>query len=167
MSVNKAMLIGHVGKEPEIRELPNGAKVASLSLATSEKAYTLQNGTQVPERTEWHNLVMYRGLADVCSQYVHTGDKLYVEGKIRNRSYEKDGIKRYVTEIFVDTMEMLSSKQSQQPVQPQTPPQQQPLQQPQRGYQPNYQQGYQQNYQQGNQQNFHQGDFPFTPSEPY
>jgi single-strand DNA-binding protein len=82
-------------------------------LATTDKAYTLQNGTQVPERTEWHNLVLRNRLAEISDQYVHKGDKLYVEGKIRTRSYDDaSGATRYVTEIFVDTMEMLSPKAS-------------------------------------------------------
>ena len=85
--------------------------VASLPLATTDRAYTLANGTQVPERTEWHNLVLWRGLAETAEKYVHKGDKLYVEGKIRTRSYDdQTGAKRYVTEIFVDSMEMLSPR---------------------------------------------------------
>ena len=85
--------------------------MASLPLATTDRAYTLANGTQVPERTEWHNLVLWRGLAETAEKYVHKGDKLYVEGKIRTRSYDdQTGAKRYVTEIFVDSMEMLSPR---------------------------------------------------------
>ena len=140
MSVNKVILIGNVGKEPEVRYLDSGIAVATLPLATSDRAYTLANGTQVPERTEWHNLVFWRGLAETVEKYVHKGDKLYVEGKIRTRSYDdQGGIKRYVTEIFVDNMEMLTPRtatpgagpyapqagaapQPQQPVQPQAAP---------------------------------------------
>ena len=81
MSLNKLMLIGHVGKDPDIRILEAGSKVATFSFATTEKGYTLANGTQVPERTEWHNIVVWRGLADVVEKYVHKGDKLYLEGK--------------------------------------------------------------------------------------
>ncbi|MGI6793689.1 single-stranded DNA-binding protein [Bacteroides sp. KG68] len=111
MSVNKVILIGNVGKDPEVRYLDSGIAVATLSLATSDRAYTLANGTQVPERTEWHNLVFWRGLAETVEKYVHKGDKLYVEGKIRTRSYDDQaGVKRYVTEIFVDSMEMLTAK---------------------------------------------------------
>lgn len=88
-----------------------GNCVAQLSFATSEKGYTLQNGTQIPDRTEWHNLVFRNRLAEIVDKYVHKGDKLYIEGKIRTRSYDDQaGIKRYVTEIFVDNMEMLSPK---------------------------------------------------------
>lgn len=111
MSVNKVMLIGNVGRDPEVRYLDSGIAVASLPLATTDRAYTLANGTQVPERTEWHNLVLWRGLAETAEKYVHKGDKLYVEGKIRTRSYDdQTGAKRYVTEIFVDSMEMLSPR---------------------------------------------------------
>lgn len=111
MSVNKVILIGNVGRDPEVRYLDSGIAVASLPLATTDRAYTLANGTQVPERTEWHNLVLWRGLAETVEKYVHKGDKLYVEGKIRTRSYDdQTGAKRYVTEIFVDSMEMLSPR---------------------------------------------------------
>jgi single-strand DNA-binding protein len=111
MSVNKVILLGNVGKDPEVRYLDTGIAVASFSLATSDRAYTLANGTQVPEKTEWHNLVLWRGLAETAEKYIHKGDKLYVEGKIRTRSYDDQaGVKRYVTEIFVDNMEMLTPK---------------------------------------------------------
>ena len=111
MSVNKVILIGNVGRDPEVRYLDSGIAVASLPLATTDRAYTLANGTQVPERTEWHNLVLWRGLAETAEKYVHKGDKLYVEGKIRTRSYDdQTGAKRYVTEIFVDSMERLSPR---------------------------------------------------------
>ena len=111
MSVNKVILIGNVGKDPDVRYLDTGIAVASLPLATTDRAYTLQNGTQVPERTEWHNLVLWRGLAETAEKYVHKGDKLYIEGKIRTRSYDdQTGAKRYVTEIFVDVMEMLTPR---------------------------------------------------------
>ena len=104
-----------------VRYLDNHVCVANLTLATTERGYTAQNGTQVPDRTEWHNLVFWRGLAETVEKYVHKGDKLYIEGSIRNRSYDdQNGIKRYVTEIFVDSMEMMSSRlSSRQDVQPQ------------------------------------------------
>lgn len=114
MSVNKVILIGNVGKDPEVRYLDSGVAVANLTLATSDRAYTLQNGTQVPERTEWHNIVLWRGLAETAEKYVHKGDKLYIEGKIRTRSYDDStGAKRYITEIFADNMEMLTPKSNQ------------------------------------------------------
>lgn len=96
--------------------------MATFPLATTDRAYTLANGTQVPERTEWHNIVLWRGLAETAEKYVHKGDKLYIEGKIRTRSYDdQNGVKRYVTEIFGDNMEMLTPRAAQPtaPAQPQ------------------------------------------------
>ena len=131
MSVNKVILIGNVGRDPEVRYLDNGVAVATLTLATSERGYTLQNGTQVPERTEWHNVVLWRGLAEVAEKYVQKGDKLYVEGKIRTRSYDdQNGVKRYVVEIFADNMEMLSAPRQVGAQASQPQPQAQPAQAP-------------------------------------
>lgn len=114
MSLNKVQLIGNVGKDPEVRYLDSGVAVAIFPLATTDRAYTLANGTQVPERTEWHNIVLWRGLAETAEKYVHKGDKLYIEGKIRTRSYDdQNGVKRYVTEIFGDNMEMLTPRSAQ------------------------------------------------------
>ena len=117
------MLIGNVGKDPEIRYVDAGVCVASLVLATTERGYKLQNGTEVPDRTEWHNIVLWRGLAETVEKYVKKGDKLYIEGKIHSRSYDdRNGVKRYVTEIWADAMEMLTPKQVSQP-QPEQPQQ--------------------------------------------
>ena len=128
MSVNKVILIGNVGKDPDVRYLDNGVAVATFSLATTERGYTLQNGTQVPDRTEWHNIVLWRGLAQTAEKYVHKGDKLYIEGKIRSRSYDdQNGIKRSIVEIFADNMEMLTPRGTSQPQQPMAS---QPVQQP-------------------------------------
>ena len=114
MSLNKVQLIGNVGKDPTVRYLDKGVAVATFTLATTEKGYTLANGTQVPERTEWHNIVLWRGLAEVAEKYVRKGDKLYVEGKIRSRSYDdQNGVKRYIVEIFGDNMELLSAPKGQ------------------------------------------------------
>ena len=114
MSVNKTILLGHVGKEPDVRHLDSGMAVANFTLATTEKGYKTRDGKEVPDRTEWHQIVLWRGLAEVAEKYIHKGDKLYIEGKIRTRSYDaQDGSKRYVTEIFADSMEMLSSKNTQ------------------------------------------------------
>lgn len=111
MFLNKVMLIGNVGKEPDVRYLDKGVAVASLTLATTERGYRLQNGTDVPERTEWHNIVFWKDLAERVEKYVHKGDKLFIEGKIRSRSYDdRNGVKRYITEIFADNMEMLSPR---------------------------------------------------------
>ena len=116
MSVNKVILIGNVGKDPDVRYLDTGIAVATFSLATTDRAYTLQNGTQVPERTEWHNIVLWRGLAQTAEKYVRKGDKLYIEGKIRSRSYDdQNGIKRTIVEIFADNMEMLTPRNASQP----------------------------------------------------
>ena len=130
MSVNKVILIGNVGKDPDVRYLDSGVAVATFSLATTERGYTLQNGTQVPDRTEWHNIVLWRGLAQTAEKYVHKGDKLYIEGKIKSRSYDdQNGIKRTIVEIFADNMEMLTPRGASQP-QVQAVPAQQPVQQP-------------------------------------
>ena len=109
--MNKALLIGNVGKDPEVRYYEQDQAVAQITLATTERGYTLQNGTQVPDRTEWHNVVFYRGMAKVVERYVRKGDKLFVEGRIRNRTYDdQKGIRHYITEIVADNMEMLSPK---------------------------------------------------------
>lgn len=105
------MLIGHVGADPEVRYYDADQAVAQVRLATTERGYTLQNGTQVPDHTDWHNLVFYRKLAKIVEKYVHKGDRLYVEGRIRYRSYDDQrGVRKFVTEILVDNMEMLSPK---------------------------------------------------------
>ncbi len=109
--MNKALLIGNVGKDPEVRYYEQDQAVAQVTLATTERGFTLQNGTQVPDRTEWHNVVFYRGMAKVVEKYVRKGDKLFVEGKIRSRSYDdQKGVRRYITEIVAENMEMLSPK---------------------------------------------------------
>ena len=110
MSVNKVILMGHTGKAPDFREF-NGGCVATFSLATTKRGYTTKDGRQIPERTEWHNVVLQNGLAKVANQYVKKGDKLYIEGELRTRSYDDaQGVKRYVTEIVATDMEMLTPK---------------------------------------------------------
>jgi len=109
--MNKVMLIGNVGQDPEVRYVDQGVAVARIRLATTERGYTLQNGTQVPEHTDWHNVILWRRLAEVVEKYVHKGDKLYIEGRIRYTTYDdKQGQRRYTTEIWADNMEMLSPK---------------------------------------------------------
>lgn len=108
MAVNKVILVGNVGKDPEIRHLDSGIAVASFSLATSE-SYKAKNGERVTT-TEWHNIVLWRGLAEVAEKYVKKGSKLYLEGKITSRQYEKDGQTKYFTEIVANNMVMLDSK---------------------------------------------------------
>lgn len=113
MSVNKVILVGNVGKDPEVRHLDSGVAVANFPLATSE-TYTAKNGERVTT-TEWHNIVLWRGLAEVAEKYVTKGKQLYIEGRIRTRSYDdKDGNKRYITEIYGDTMQMLGSRTDNQ-----------------------------------------------------
>jgi len=111
MSVNKIILLGNVGKDPEVRYFDNGGAVANFTLATTERGYTAANGTQVPDRTEWHNIVLWRGLAEIAEKYVKKGSKLYIDGKIRTRSYDDaSGNKRYITEVWGDNMELLDRK---------------------------------------------------------
>lgn len=107
--INRVILVGRVGKEPEVRHLDNNASVARFTLATSE-TYKNKNGEKVTN-TEWHNIVVWRGLADIAGRFVKKGTLLYVEGKIRTRSWDdKDGNKRYTTEIEADNFQMLSPK---------------------------------------------------------
>ena len=111
--MNKVMLIGNVGQEPEIRYVDSDVAVARLSLATSERGYTLQNGTQVPDRTDWHTVILWRKLAKIVAEFVHKGDKLYIDGRIRYVSFnDKQGVKRMATEIWAENMEMLSPRKS-------------------------------------------------------
>ena len=110
MSVNKVILVGNAGRDPEVRYLDKNVAVANFTLATTERAYTTQNGIQVPERTEWHNIVAWRGLAEIAEKYIRKGSQLYIEGKIQTRSWEKDGVKRYTTEIFADNIQLLGKK---------------------------------------------------------
>lgn len=110
MSVNKVILVGNVGKDPEVRHLDAGVAVANFPLATSE-TYTAKNGEKVTT-TEWHNIVLWRGLAEVAEKYVTKGRQLYIEGRIRTRSYEdQNGVKKYVTEIYGDTMQLLGNRE--------------------------------------------------------
>ena len=109
--INKVILIGNVGKDPEVRYLQNGTAVAQFSLATSE-TYKDKDGNK-QTNTEWHNIVLWRGLAEIAEKYVKKGSKLYIEGKITYRSYDaQDGSKRYITEVVGNTMQMLDSKPS-------------------------------------------------------
>ena len=109
------MLIGNVGKDPDVRYYENDQAMAQFPLATTERGYTLQNGTQVPERTDWHNIITWKGLAKIAEKYVHKGDKLYIEGRIRYRSHDdQKGQRRYVTEILAENMELLSPKSAPQ-----------------------------------------------------
>lgn len=110
MSLNKVILIGNVGKDPDVRYFDSGAAVANFPLATSERGYTLANGTVVPERTEWHNIVVRRDQVAFVEKWVKKGSGVYVEGKIRTRTYDdQSGVKRYVTEIHADRVEFYNT----------------------------------------------------------
>lgn len=112
MSVNKVILIGNTGADPDVRYLDGGVAVASIRLATSEN-YKNKNGERITQ-TEWHNIVLWRGLAEIAEKYVKKGMQLYIEGRLRNRSWDdKDGNKRYITEIVADNLQMLSRKEDE------------------------------------------------------
>ena len=109
MALNKVFLIGNVGKDPEVHYFDSNTRKASFTLATTDRGFTRTDGTAVPERTEWHNIVVWRGLAEVVEKYVRKGSKLFIEGKITSRSYEdKSGVRRYVTEITAENLELLN-----------------------------------------------------------
>ena len=107
MGINKVILVGNVGRDTELRSLPSGTSLAKFSLATTEPRFKDQNGEP---HTEWHNIVAWGKLAEFCSQYVTKGRQLYIEGRIRTRSYEKDGQKKYFTEVHADTIELLGRR---------------------------------------------------------
>ena len=107
--INKVILVGNVGQDPETRYMPNGGAVTNLSIATSETWKDKNNGEQ-QERTEWHRVVFYQRLAEIAAEYVKKGSKLYIEGSLRTRSWEQDGVKRYATEIIANEMHMLDSR---------------------------------------------------------
>ena len=109
--VNKVILVGRLGKDPEVRNLENGATVANFTMATSE-SYKDKTTGEKKEVTEWHNIVLWRGLAEIAAKYLHKGDLVYIEGKLRTRSWEKEGVTRYTTEIVGDNMTMLSTRPS-------------------------------------------------------
>jgi single-strand DNA-binding protein len=111
MSVNKVILVGNVGKDPEVKTISEGVKVASFSLATTEKGFTAQNGTVIPDKTEWHNIVAWKGLAEISEKWIKKGSQLYVEGKLKTEMYEKDGVKHYNTKIVAENMRMLGKKE--------------------------------------------------------
>ena len=111
MSINKVILVGNVGKDPDVRYVETNVCVANFPLATSERGYTSRSGAQIPERTEWHNIVLWRGLAEVAEKYVKKGTQLYIEGKLRTRSWtDSNNVVRYTTEIYADNMEILSRR---------------------------------------------------------
>ena len=107
--INKVILVGNVGSDPELKTLPSGGMVTSLSIATSQSWKDKKTG-QPQERTEWHRVVFFNRLAEIASEYVRKGSKLYVEGSLRTRQWEQDGVKRYSTEIVASQMQMLDSR---------------------------------------------------------
>lgn len=135
--VNKVILVGNVGADPETRYMPNGNAVTNITLATSETWKDKNTGEQ-QERTEWHRVTFYQRLAEIVAEYVRKGSKLYVEGRLQTRSWEQDGIKRYATDVIANEMQMLDSRggggggnsggyqPAQQPSQPQSSPQSAP-----------------------------------------
>jgi single-strand DNA-binding protein len=152
-SVNKVILIGTLGRDPEMRFMPNGDAVCNVSIATDE-GYKDKSGQKV-DKTEWHRIVAFRRLAEIMGEYLKKGSKIYLEGKLQTREWEKDGVKRYSTEIVANEMTMLDSRpqnaggydQNQQQSQ-----QQQPVQNQQQYQQPQAQAPQQQPYQQPAQQ---------------
>lgn len=168
--VNKVILVGNVGLDPEVRSLETGVKVARVRLATSERIFNRQTN-EATEHTEWHTVTLWRSLAEVVDKYVRKGSQLYIEGRIRTREWERDGVKHYATEIVADEMKLLgrrpeSAQQTgyQQPSYqtPQQPaysaPQQPAYQVPQAPQQPVYQAPQQPAYQP-------QPEAPFIPQE--
>ena len=144
--INKVILVGNVGVDPEVRTTESGVKVARVRLATSER-YTDRQSGEKKELTEWHTITLWRGLADIVDRYVHKGSQLYIEGRLRTREWvDKDNVKRYTTEILADNMQLLGSRADVQGVAPaaaaqpayQQPAYQQPAAQP--AAQPAYQQ---------------------------
>ena len=109
--VNKVILVGRLGRDPEVRTLESGVSVANFTMATSE-TYRDKTTNERKEVTEWHNIVLWRGLAEIAQKYLHKGDMVYIEGKLRTRSWEKEGVTRYTTEVVADNMTMLSTKGS-------------------------------------------------------
>ena len=113
--VNKVILVGNLGRDPEIRVLDKGVKVARFSLATTE-SYNDRNTGQRIEQTEWHNITLWRGLAEIAEKYMHKGSQVYIEGKLQTRQYQdKDGITKYATEIIGQNLTLLGTRQSPSP----------------------------------------------------
>ena len=110
--MQKVILIGNLGKDPEVKSFENGGKIVNFTVGVTERGYKTKDGKEIPDHTEWFNCsVRQNGLAGVVEQYVKKGNKVYVEGKLRTREYEKDGQKKYLTELLVDNMELLTPKE--------------------------------------------------------
>lgn len=114
-SICQLLLIGNCGKDPEVRTLENGVKVATFSVATSTGGYKKSDGTEVPEKTSWHNIVAWRGLAEIAEKFLHEGDKVTILGTISYRDYEKDGVKHYITDILAYDIVLMGKSESSRP----------------------------------------------------
>lgn len=111
MSVNKVILVGNVGKDPDVRYIDKDVPVANFTMATTERGFKRQDGSEVPDRTEWHNIVVWRGLAKLTESYIRKGTSLYVEGKLRTRTWvDQNNVTRYITEIVADDIQLLGKK---------------------------------------------------------
>lgn len=117
--INKVILVGNVGADPEVRTLDNGAKCARIRVATTERIFNKEKN-ETKDVTEWHNITLWRGLADVADKYIRKGSQLYLEGKLRTREYEKNGVRCFATEIVADELKMLGRRESQGTDQTQT-----------------------------------------------
>ena len=109
MAINKVILLGRVGKDPEVQQFDGGNK-ASFSVATTERGFTTRDGKEIPEKTEWHNIVCWKGLSTIVERFVKKGDLIYLEGRITTRSWDSDNGKKYITEIVADNIELLGNK---------------------------------------------------------
>lgn len=125
--INKVILVGNVGTDPEVRSLDGGTKVARIRLATTERVYNKEKN-ETKELTEWHNITLWRGLADVVDKYIRKGSQLYIEGKLRTREYDKNGVKCFATEIVAEELKMLGRKEGVSQSAPQVAPAPQPTQ---------------------------------------
>jgi single-strand DNA-binding protein len=110
MSLNKVLLIGNVGKDPEVRYVSDNLPVANFSIATTKKGYKTNDGKDIPDKTEWHNIVCWRGLAKLTEQYIKKGTQVYIEGELQTRQWEKDGVTRFTTEILANDIQLLGRK---------------------------------------------------------
>lgn len=123
--INKVILVGNVGADPEVRALDGGTKVARIRLATTERVYNKEKN-ETKENTEWHSITLWRGLAEVVDKYIRKGSQLYIEGKLRTREYDKNGVKCFATEIVAEELKMLGRKEGVSQSAPQVAPAPQP-----------------------------------------
>ena len=149
--INKVILVGNVGMDPEVRSLETGVKVARLRLATTERIFNRQTNEST-DHTEWHTITLWRGLADVADKYIRKGSQIYVEGRLRSREWEKDGVKHTAVEIVADELKLLGRRTDT--------PQQESYSQPQQGGYPQSQQGGYSQPQQGGYSQSQQGGYP-------